>query len=363
MYDYHFMPTLCIIQDDVTLDYAETTVPTISVEIEQVFSYDHGSKVFHQELFVHKKVLRTTQQPNSLAETATEVFTAVNILLEKSRNETDQTTLTPSQDESSEDSTAPYFKKSEEFTINAEIATEKNDAPEEISEISDVLNEQTEESGPSAELFRLAESVEAIKATTTDIPTEDVIAEETPMKILPPPVKIYDPSVDVEATTFLAEANLATEPDYGVTIEYFGDDVTEVDSQLLVTTEEPDSTAKVEDEFESRSGDEVIVSRRRPRPSPIAWANKKRSYSGYKVLRVVLPTEESVNRILALEDEEGIDFWADPRLLLRPRGLFVMSATDMLVAPNKVEHVESILREARLTYTALVDDVQVVMQL
>jgi hypothetical protein len=60
-----------------------------------------------------------------------------------------------------------------------------------------------------------------------------------------------------------------------------------------------------------------------------------------------------------MEDEPGVEFWADPRLLLRPRGLFVTSAADVMVAPKIVPEIEAVFREARLTYTVLIDDVHV----
>lgn len=372
-------PTTLDDSGDVTLDYTETT---ISPMLDGVIEFDQVSRV--------------TELYDANEQTATEV--AHEVFIAKSfKNETEHPTTLQPNDDDHEDSTASFFRDSakEEPVVIRDGATMEMEMtpPEETTGISDMLasalNEVGAQNGPSAELLKVAASsvndddetittriavviesdaVTEPSDTTTDQPTE-VPAFKTnyddaaPVKILPPPVKIYDPSVDVEATTFLAEANLATEADYGMTIEYFGDDVTEADNQMgTVTTEEPESTARTEgDELESRSGDEVFVSRRRPRPSPYnsaGWVNKRRSYRGYKVLRVVLPTEEAVNRVLSLEDEEGIDFWADPRLLLRPRGLFVMSATDVLVAPEKVERVEGILREARLTYSALVDDVQ-----
>jgi len=62
---------------------------------------------------------------------------------------------------------------------------------------------------------------------------------------------------------------------------------------------------------------------------------------------------------MALEDEPGIEFWADPRLLLRPRGLFVTSAADVMVAPSIASQVEDLFRQSRLLYSLLVADVQV----
>lgn len=87
---------------------------------------------------------------------------------------------------------------------------------------------------------------------------------------------------------------------------------------------------------------------------------KKRSYQGYRVYRVILPTDESVARILALEGEPGIEFWADPHLLLRPRGLFVTSAADILTSPQAVPLIERVFRESRAPFSVLVADVQVI---
>ena len=89
-------------------------------------------------------------------------------------------------------------------------------------------------------------------------------------------------------------------------------------------------------------------------------AKKKRSYQGYRVYRVILPTEESVARILALEGEPGIEFWADPHLLLRPRGLFVTSAADILTSPQAVPLIERVFRESRAPFSVLVPNVQVI---
>ena len=63
--------------------------------------------------------------------------------------------------------------------------------------------------------------------------------------------------------------------------------------------------------------------------------------------------------LLKFEDLPGIEFWADPKLLLRPRGLFVTSAADLLVAPDLRDFIEEAFRKARLTYEVLIDDVQV----
>ena len=209
-------------------------------------------------------------------------------------------------------------------------------------------------------------------------PSVGVQADEV-VRMEPQFVKIFDPSVDVEATTFLAEANRQTESD---TTESFYqadevDDRGEKDEALVATTDE---SAVMTTEMGTESGTEsvtesgtevmsettsalpVIIKQSPPSSASVAAAtgsSKKRSYKGYKVYRVILPTEESVRRILSMEDEPGVEFWADPRLLLRPRGLFVTSAADVMVAPKIVPQMEAVFREARLTYTVLIDDVHV----
>lgn len=86
---------------------------------------------------------------------------------------------------------------------------------------------------------------------------------------------------------------------------------------------------------------------------------KRRNYNGYRVYRLILPTEESIERVLSMEDEPGVQFWADPYLLLRPRGSFVTSAADLMVSPKSSARVEIMLREFRIPFTILVNDVQV----
>lgn len=155
-------------------------------------------------------------------------------------------------------------------------------------------------------------------------------------------VQIFDPSDQPEATTYLAEANQQTESDLLITTEAF-----QLDETLITTTEEPNPTTDV---------NETLPIRLQPSPATSS-SSIKRSYKGYKVYRVLLPTEESVRRILSMEDEPGVEFWADPRLLLRPRGLFVTSAADIMVAPQTAPRLEEVFRQARLLYSVLLEDV------
>jgi hypothetical protein len=46
-------------------------------------------------------------------------------------------------------------------------------------------------------------------------------------------------------------------------------------------------------------------------------------------------------------------------LHLQPRGLFVTSATDILVAPDVASYMEEALKQARLPFEILINDVQV----
>lgn len=63
--------------------------------------------------------------------------------------------------------------------------------------------------------------------------------------------------------------------------------------------------------------------------------------------------------ILKFEDVPGIEFWSDAKLHLQPRGLFVTSATDILVAPDVASYMEEALKQARLPFEILINDVQV----
>lgn len=83
-----------------------------------------------------------------------------------------------------------------------------------------------------------------------------------------------------------------------------------------------------------------------------------KDFTGYKVYRVTISTEEAARWILKFEDVPGIEFWSDAKLLLQPRGIFVTSATDILVAPDVAGHMEESLRQARLPFEILINDVQ-----
>ena len=87
--------------------------------------------------------------------------------------------------------------------------------------------------------------------------------------------------------------------------------------------------------------------------------NRKKDFTGYRVYRVVVPSIEAAEWILKFEELPGVEFWADPKLLLRPRGVFVTSAADLMVSPNVVDEVEAALRQARMPFEILIKDVQV----
>ena len=85
----------------------------------------------------------------------------------------------------------------------------------------------------------------------------------------------------------------------------------------------------------------------------------KKDYNGYKVYRVTVPTEEAAAWILKLEDVPGIEFWADPKLILRRQRFFVTSAADIMAAPDVVTYIEEVFQQARLPFEVLIEDVQV----
>lgn len=181
--------------------------------------------------------------------------------------------------------------------------------------------------------------------------SSEEIATVKPLEL----VQIYDPSDYPEATTYLAEANYEqTEPTDVITTENLDSFNRESETEEPTTPwPEEESTESTTDSTSINVKQSSPPVRRQPRPSL-----NKRSYEGYKVYRVILPTEESVKLVLSMEDEPGVEFWADPRLLLRPRGLFVTSAADIMVAPQIVPQIEQVFRDARLTFSVLLDDVQ-----
>ena len=74
---------------------------------------------------------------------------------------------------------------------------------------------------------------------------------------------------------------------------------------------------------------------------------------------MTVPTEEAAAWILKLEDVPGIEFWADPKLILRRQRFFVTSAADIMAAPDVVTYIEEVFQQARLPFEVLIEDVQV----
>lgn len=192
---------------------------------------------------------------------------------------------------------------------------------------------------PSGELEVTTDPSAGIEVTTDSLmdvtaPPEEELETVTPIIFPEGP----------EATTFLAEAN------------YF-DELTELtttpESLLLeATTDSWDYSAATTDYPELR--EPVTIPARRNKP----LSGKKKNYEGYRVLRVLLVTDKAIDRILRMEDVPGVTFWADPKLLLRPRGRFVTSAADVMVSPKALPSVEDIFRQGRLSYSVLIDNVQ-----
>jgi hypothetical protein len=87
--------------------------------------------------------------------------------------------------------------------------------------------------------------------------------------------------------------------------------------------------------------------------------SRKRNYRGYRVYRVYLPNDESVQTLLAMEIEQGFEFWAEPRLIHRRNSHFVLTAADVIVAPSMISKIENVFLEAFLSFSILVEDVEV----
>jgi len=184
------------------------------------------------------------------------------------------------------------------------------------------------------------------ESSATNAPSPVTIRPEEEVETVTPIVFLEGP----EATTFLAEAN-----NIQAELEVTTEPSTEDADQVSATTEFADFPAPV-----------VIPAGILPpfrymiRNKDFSkFLSKKKQYRGYRVLRVLLVTEEAVARVLQMEDKmEGVNFWADPNLLLRPRGRFVTSVADVMVSRKALPAVEEVFRQSRLTYTVLVDDVQ-----
>ena len=156
----------------------------------------------------------------------------------------------------------------------------------------------------------IADVVENVTQSTVDFTysgtdSTDLLSDPVDEIVLmePQSVKIFDPSVDVEATTFLAEANMQTESDDIATTESFyqADDVERIEEEeTLTTTDESIAltigtesgtepvTSESSTELMSETTTALPVSvKLSPPSSGIANApvTKKRSYKGYKVYR------------------------------------------------------------------------------
>ena len=219
--------------------------------------------------------------------------------------------------------------ETESTTLMAERMTEDNETSPEVTTLMDEMLVQDDE-------------------FTTQVMADDLVK----MSEMNSSASADSDKAD-EGSSFLTDAEFTTQlPDY-----LFTDEVESTTLTELVTQDSTESATET-------ATDPPMASSEMPQPvhhlkRPLN--KKKRSYEGYRVYRVILPTEESVQRILALEGEPGIDFWADPHLLLRPRGLFVTSAADIMASPKAIPLVEEVFRRSRLPFVVMVDNVQVKM--
>jgi len=77
-------------------------------------------------------------------------------------------------------------------------------------------------------------------------------------------------------------------------------------------------------------------------------------YSGYQVLRVMVPTEQQAAIITTLEEENLFDFWTEIRL-----GKHV----DIMASPHTVLSLESWLDDAGLVFSVMIPDVSPLLEL
>jgi hypothetical protein len=60
-----------------------------------------------------------------------------------------------------------------------------------------------------------------------------------------------------------------------------------------------------------------------------------------------------------MEIEQGFEFWAEPRLIHRRNSHFLLTAADVIVAPSMISKIENVFLEAFLSFSILVEDVEV----
>jgi len=95
-------------------------------------------------------------------------------------------------------------------------------------------------------------------------------------------------------------------------------------------------------------------------PKSSSRDSRQRNFSGYRIYRVYLHNnDESVRTLMAMEIEHGFEFLAEPRLVHRRNSNFLLTAADVIVAPSIISQVENALLEAFLSFSILVEDVEV----
>jgi hypothetical protein len=74
------------------------------------------------------------------------------------------------------------------------------------------------------------------------------------------------------------------------------------------------------------------------------------SYKNFQFLRVVPPTKSAASELAALEEEDGIEFWTQP----------VKNRTvDLLVPPEQASYVQKFLKEKKMEFKVLSQDLEV----
>ena len=178
-------------------------------------------------------------------------------------------------------------------------------------------------------------------------------------------VSVHDSTKQKEVEAFKNSMNQGKRPDGSVVITLSGQEL----SKLQIVSAEgspalenahqqvlpaPNAETIKKDESFEMNGEMLTSS-----ADKAASIKSAKDFTGYKVYRVTIPTEMAAKWIMKFEDLPGIEFWADPKMLLRPKGMFVTSAADILVAPDVTESMEEAFRQARLPFEILIPDVQV----
>jgi len=80
-----------------------------------------------------------------------------------------------------------------------------------------------------------------------------------------------------------------------------------------------------------------------------AFAQVKRSYDGYKVLRTAHLTKTNANLLQNLQLEQDLDFWQDP---------LVGRSADIMVSPESLQSLEEFFNSHGIQFSVMIEDVE-----